>query len=168
MNNIVFLSEFDHCIAHLLYNVAAFQCCRPSIRSYVPRGCVTSCGDKDILAYWNPISKIKVKVISVEDNKTEVMTIANAAKLILDQWKQSWENLKARNAAVVQVIVKCYSKNHEFAKKNFQFDFVSDPNEQRYMHNLKLKLNSRKQALQAKMDEISKELSLIEAFNKPK
>lgn len=79
----VWLSEYDHCIAHLLLNVAMVQHKMKAL-DYGPRPCLW---EKKLNpgTYWNPISKLRIKI--TDSNGSKTMTLTDSAKLAAE-WSQ--------------------------------------------------------------------------------
>lgn len=77
--NLVWLSEYDHCIAHFLLQFANVQHNNPLI-NYSPRNHEVCRGDRNIVTYWNPLSKIKFEIRNGED--VQVKTLLEAAKYV--------------------------------------------------------------------------------------
>ena len=101
-DNLVCLTEIDHCIAHILFDIAMVQQGKDPIYGYSVRPVIRSMDDIDWTDYWNPLTKVKVSIKL--SGKMKTMTMAEAIKLMCMLKHEDWNICHCRNSAFADLI----------------------------------------------------------------
>ena len=140
--NLACLTDYDHGYAHLLLNLALLQQGREPLDCGSRRSLKN--GNLNLLTYWNPLSKVKIKVTYYNNwkflpgkwNTSEVLTLKEASKLLHKLWQYSNGNKvfkgsvisKRRKNCLVMNILDIATKSSEKARKSHgvKFECVFD------------------------------------------
>lgn len=107
--DIVYLSEYDHCIAHILFNLSMIQKNKNPI-NYSFRNCFLN-NPNDNVKYWKTIANIKVKVSRSNRNTEHIMTLNKALDYIASGRRDIKCKIKTRNKMLSKVLLNKFNKN---------------------------------------------------------